>query len=412
MTAHAGDWSLAIDVGTHRIAAASAGTADDGARPTPAVVPLGTGGGTFLPSLVCLDDNGRMLLGEAATEAAARRPERAERAAKRALVEQERVLLGSTAVVTADLVTALLSQVLEQARVRHGGTAPGRTVLTHPAHWTPTQLARLGAAAGAAGITKPEFLPEPVAAAHHHAAGPGLPDSARPGDLRVGAHLAVYDLGSTLKTAVLAWDGARFTVVRTGGDPHLGGDDLDDCLRELLAERVLDRDPGLWQDLWEAVSPEAAQQRAELHRSLVAAREALSSSAGVDVPVPGYPEPFLVRGHEFRAAAEPVLERSFDVLAETLQKSGHTPGDLHAVIVAGGAGRTPRVSELIAERTGLLPLLAPDPSATVVLGALARPPAVAAGPGATRTPAGPVPGAAARSKSPSTFNPDDPFFEL
>ncbi|MFF4835968.1 Hsp70 family protein [Streptomyces sp. NPDC001315] len=374
MTEHMRDWSLAIDFGMYCTSAAASQSTGAEEDPAPTILPLGTGYGGLLPSLVCLDDNGRLLTGEAALEAAPHRPERAERAAKRALVEQEQVLLGGGAVATADLAAAVLTRALEQARARHGGTSPGRTVLTHPAHWAPQQLARLGAAAAAAEIPRPEFLPEPVAVARHHMAGRGLPDAAHLAEPSEGGHIAVYDLGGAFKVSVLAWDGRRFTVVRTGGDHDLGGDDLDECLRGLLAERVLDRDPGPWQDLWEDTSPDAVRQRVAVRRTLVAARETLSGSTSVDVRVPGYPEPFLVRGHEFRTAAEPVIERTYDLLAETVRQAGREPGDLHAVIIAGGAGRTPRVSDLIAERTGRLPLLARDPKAAVVLGALAQPP--------------------------------------
>lgn len=408
MTAHAGNWSLAIDLGARHVAAATSTSAREGGSPTATVLPPASGG-TSMPSLVCLDDKGLILTGEAARKAADRSPERTERAVVRALVEQERTLLGGRTVSTVDLAAAVLSDVLARARSRHGGALPGRTVLTHPADWAPTRLARLGAAAEAAGITRPAFLAEPVAAARHYAADPG-PGGLR--DLPQGARCAVYDVGAALKVSVLAWDGAEFTVVRTAGDPDLGGDQLDDCLRELLAERVLDRDPGPWQELWEGDSPDAARQRASLSRALVAAREALSGSASVDVRVPGYPEPFLIRAHEFRTAARPVVERGYELLADTVRLDGREPADLPAVLIAGGAGRTPLVSDLIVERTHRLPLLAAAPESAVALGALTTPRAVPHRPQPADEQPVPPPEAKSPGRPAGYFIPDDLGFEF
>lgn len=398
MATRRGGWSLAIDLGTCRTAAATAG---GGPGAAPAVLPVGDGGESYLGSPVCLGTDGRLLTGQAASAAADRWPERAERGVRRALVEQEQVLLGGRPVPTVDLAAAVLSRVLARAQEAHGGTAPARTVLTHPAHWTPRQVDRLRDAAVAAGVAEPGFLAEPLAAAHCYREVHGLPDAATGGELPAGARVAVHDLGGTFTAAVLAWDGREFTVERAGAQEDLGGADLDECLRGLLAERAADRDPGPWQELWEGTSPDTAAPRAALHRTLAAAREALSAGASTDVPVPGYAEPFLVRRREFEAAAEPVVERGYEVLAELLRRDGREPGGLAAVLLAGGAGRTPLVSDLIAARTGRLPLLAPDPKAVVVLGALGRQEPAAGG-----TQPGPAAGGTKH------FVPHDPGFEF
>ncbi|MFF3320733.1 Hsp70 family protein [Streptomyces sp. NPDC002889] len=316
----------------------------------------------YLPSLVCLDADGTPLTGRAALQRAVNRPDLTERAPKRALVRQDGVILGERRVSTAELAAAVLRRTLTEAQAVHGGSAPSRTVLTHPARWGAAERTRLGEAAALAGIDGPEYLPEPVAAALHHAEAGEVPE---------GDCLAVYDLGGgTFDTAVLRRTSNGFTTVAVGGDPHLGGEDLDECLAALLAERAEARDPLPWDELWGSAEPGQVAQRALLRRELTAAKEALSTASSVDLAVPGYPEPFLIRSHEYRSAVEPLLARSHDLLTATVREAGLEPAALHAVVLTGGASRTPRVSDLIAEREQRLPLLTADPKASVVLGAL------------------------------------------
>ncbi|MFD9368482.1 Hsp70 family protein [Streptomyces sp. NPDC060020] len=368
-TARAGrgerDWSLAVDFGTCFTTAATFG--DEAAVGGVGPRSLEIENSRCLPALVCLDDSGALLTGRAAQQRAAHHPDQAERAPKRALARQSAVLLGGRPVPAAELAAAVLRRVYAEARAAHDGRTPARTVLTHPARWGTAERGRLADAAARAGIADPGFLPEPVAAALHHGQVHAVPE---------GGAVAVYDLGGgTFDTAVLRRTARGFDTVAIGGDPYLGGEDLDECLRDLLAERAADRDPDPWHALWDDPGPPAAAQRAALGRELTAAREALSQTGSVDLAVPGYPQPFLIRAHEYSAAAEPLLSRSYELLAATIADAGLDPADVHEIVLTGGASRTPRVSDLIAERIGRLPLLTADPKSAVVLGALAVLPA-------------------------------------
>ncbi|MFF3942092.1 Hsp70 family protein [Streptomyces phaeofaciens] len=357
----------------------------------------------YLPSVVALDADGTPLTGRAALQRAVNRPDLTERAPKRALVRQTAVLLGGRAVPTEELAAAVLRRVRGAALAAHGGTAPVRTVLTHPVRWGAAELGRLTRAAALAGIDAPELLPEPVAAALHHTRTTEVPE---------GACLAVYDLGGgTFDTAVLRRTAGGFDTVAVGGDPHLGGEDLDDCLAALLRERALARDPDPWKELTESGDPALNAQLALLRREIVAAKEALSTAGSVEVAVPGYPEPFLLRAHEYREAATPLLTHSHEVLSATVSEAGLDPAALHAVVLTGGASRTPLISDLIAEREGRLPVLSADPKATVALGALAADgltPAGSSAPAGHRAGPGPL-----ALRGPRYLRPDgDPDFEF
>jgi len=86
--------------------------------------------------------------------------------------------------------------------------------------------------------------------------------------------------------------------------------------------------------------------------------------------VPGYDTRFLIRRHQFEDAVSEDLERSVEQLLDTIGSAGLAPADLDALVLAGGASRMPRVSDLLAERLGLLPHITPDPKSVVAHGAL------------------------------------------
>ncbi|MER7706797.1 Hsp70 family protein [Kitasatospora sp. NPDC097605] len=365
------DWSLAIDFGTcFTTAAVRVEQAGAASGPVAAVAAVEIENSRYLPSLVCLDDGGGLLTGRAAVQLAAQWPERAEQHPKRALLRQPAVLLDDREVATVDLAAAVLARAADEARTRQGGTAPARTVLTHPADWTRDDLERLVEAARRAGLDAPELLPEPVAAARFHAA-----------DLRAGGGdgpIAVYDLGGgTVDIAVLRREADGFRAVAVAGDPDFGGRDLDQALFELLRDRALDLDPEPWQRLWSDPAPAAAHQRSQLARELTLAKESLSKTGTVYLAVPGYPDRFVVQGGEYRQAVAPALTASVGLLERTVARAGLTPDELGAVVLCGAASQTPPVADLVAAWLGRSPDLAADPKAAVALGALTDPPAPA-----------------------------------
>ncbi len=108
-----------------------------------------------------------------------------------------------------------------------------------------------------------------------------------------------------------------------------------------------------------------------LRRDITEAKESLSATTSVRITVRGYREPFLIGRPEYEAAIDNCLRRSLDTLVSTVRSAGLSPADLQAVLLAGGASRTPRVSDLLAAELGMLPRTSADPKSVVALGALA-----------------------------------------
>jgi molecular chaperone DnaK (HSP70) len=65
----------------------------------------------------------------------------------------------------------------------------------------------------------------------------------------------------------------------------------------------------------------------------------------------------------------PLVESTLDSVSKALQDSGKKPGDMDAILLVGGSTRTPLVSSLLMDKTGLEPRQDVHPDLAVALGA-------------------------------------------
>jgi molecular chaperone DnaK (HSP70) len=330
------------------------------------ITDLTFGGIALLPSAVALGPGGQVLTGWEALDQAQAHPCTALRMPKRAVAAGASVRLDRTSVPVAGLVAAVLDRVRAEAVRCHSGVAPREVIMCHPAAWTDAELGEIAAA----GLPELVFVPEPIAAARHFLMGCPGPDCGQDDSVDIAADsVAVFDFGVGLDIALLRRDGDQLKVIgQSGGDAELGGDDLDERMMDLLADRAYQADPLAW-DAISSTDPKPAPGLAPLRRQVSGARETLSSLLYADIAVPGFAAPFRITRREFDAAALPDLDRAAALAETAITMAGLALADV-SVALAGAVSRTPAVSDVLAARFGTLPLTAPDPKATVAHGAL------------------------------------------
>jgi YVTN family beta-propeller protein len=222
-------------------------------------------------------------------------------------------------------------------------------VLTHPASWKAPRRAVLeaafaAAAAGLAGIGEPEFVEEPVAAAHWFARR----HPPQPGDC-----FGVYDLGGgTFDTAVVRATADGYEVVKSGGDDLLGGCEFDLLLLNYLGERyIAPVNAQLWDQLSPMVpppdDPEVAGKRLRLQARVRLLKEQLTTTKSVNFDLPGVPEPKLVTRGDYEALIADSIDATITQLEDTIADAGLTPQDLNAIYLIGNAARTPLVGDAL-----------------------------------------------------------------
>ena len=355
MDATNGSWALAIDFGTSYTSAALA--AADG------VDLIDLHGDRRVPSLVYLDEDGRLLVGVLAANQSAGAPDRVERTPKARVGRSPILLLGGQAVPVVDAVGALVAAFVEEARRRRGGSAPSAVTFTHPVRWGEHRRRVLLDAAAAAGLDaeSARLVEEPVAAAAAFRS-----ERVRPGDL-----VAVYDLGGgTFDAAVLRVTETGFVVAGPpGGDDDVGGEVFDDRLLAHVGEQVAAVDPEGWQALTGSQERRWRRAHAQLRDQVRLAKETLSIAGQATVYVPGLDRDVLVTRGEFEDLIAADVQRTLDVLDEVIGAAGATAGELAAVYPVGGSSRIPLVANRLQEHYGDRVVTWDDPQAVVALGA-------------------------------------------
>src|SRR5690242_16266874 len=212
----------------------------------PTVIP-GRGGRAMVPSVVAMTDNG-LIVGDSAKEHLTRNPERTVYSVKRfmgkgladvqselayfpySLTEQGgviRIKLGDKS-YSPPQISAMILKELKQRAEAHLGESIAKAVITVPAYFNDSQRQATKDAGMIAGLEVVRIINEPTAASLAY----GLQEKTQ-------GTIAVYDLGGgTFDISILKLKNGIFEVLATNGDTHLGGDDIDRRIADVLLEEI------------------------------------------------------------------------------------------------------------------------------------------------------------------------------
>jgi len=313
----------------------------------------------MLPSCVGFSASGELLVGEAARNQQALYPERTVRSIKRKMGSEEKVRLGNKDFLPEEISALILRELAEWAN-RALGERPQKAVITVPAYFSDAQRNATREAGALAGLEVVRILNEPTAASLAYGYGDGSRHT-----------VLIYDLGGgTFDVSVVTVEGEITEVLASHGNNHLGGDDFDDLLAERLAAEfekqhgvdVRQGYPAAKARLWWAA--EEAKKKLSFEPYVKIREEALVTR----LFRPLHLEMEISRD-EYEAMIRPLVESTLDSVSKALQDSGKKPGDMDAILLVGGSTRTPLVSNLLIEKTGLEPRQEVHPDLAVALGA-------------------------------------------
>ena len=343
------------------------------------IIPNAEGNRTT-PSIVAFTKNGERLVGQTAKRQAVTNPRNtifsikrlmgrkyAETARERELVPYEIVEAanGDAHVKAGDHVysppeiSAMILQKLKTDAEAFLGEKITQAVITVPAYFNDSQRQATKDAGKIAGLEVLRIINEPTAAALAY----GL-------DKKNDETVAVYDLGGgTFDISVLDIGDGVFEVKATNGDTHLGGDDFDQAIINLLADDFqkengvdLRKDPQALQRLKEA----AEKAKCELSSSM---------SSDVNLPFitmnqsgPVHLNVTLTRAR-LEQLCEPLLERTSAPCGNCLRDAEVSADKIKEVILVGGMTRMPKVQETAQKIFGKEPHKGVNPDEVVAAGA-------------------------------------------
>jgi molecular chaperone DnaK len=364
---------IGIDLGTTNSVVAIL----DGSQPE--IIANSTGARTT-PSVLSLGSGGEWLVGDVAKRQLAGKPDltvysikrlmgmRFEEVGDEVATKSYKIVKGDKGMASVEIdgesysPVELSAMILSEIRARVEevlGEEVSDAVITVPAYFNDAQRQATQDASRVAGLNTLRIINEPTAAALAY----GL-------DKGEERNIAVFDLGGgTFDISILHLGDGVFEVKATGGDTHLGGDDFDQTIIDWMIEEFA-----------EQTGVDLGEDRAASGRLKEASEKAkieLSSGLETNIQLPfiatrdGEPlhlELSLSRAR-FERMVQPLIDRTLESCLAALEDSGFTPLQIDEVILVGGATRVPAVQRAVEELFAKMPNKSVHPDEVVALGA-------------------------------------------
>ncbi len=315
-------------------------------------------GEKILPSVVGVDDQGSILVGETARNQYLLYPERTVKSVKRLMGQDTQVnMAGET--YRPQEISAMILKRLKAIAEQHLGHSVSKAVITVPAYFSDAQRQATREAGEIAGLDVVRMINEPTAAALVY--GAGKTEAKR---------MLVYDLGGgTFDVSVVNIQNGVVEVLSSHGDNHLGGDDFDQQIINHI-ESHLKTEHGL-----DIIGDSKAMAR--ITRAAERAKIELSSQPFVRIEEeylteqdgnPVHLALELARS-DYENLIEHFIDATLDAVHIALQGAKLTATDINDIILVGGSTRTPCIRERLFDQFGFEPHGEVDPDLCVALGA-------------------------------------------
>ena len=339
-------------------------------------------GGRTTPSIVAISKSGDRLAGLLAKRQAVTNPENTIYSVKRLIgrkfedeeVKKDKELLpykieksddGGVKVKMSgksyrpeEISAMILQKLKHDAEARLGGKAEG-AIITVPAYFNDSQRKATKDAGEIAGLKVLRIINEPTAAALAY----GF-------NKKKDEKIVVYDFGGgTFDVSVLEVGDDVIEVKSTGGDTHLGGDNIDQIIMGWVISEFK-KQSGI-----DVAKDVLALQR--IKEASEKAKHELSSTFETEINIPfitsgaSGPEHLLVKfaRTKLEELTGGLIKKSIDITRKVVEDSGLKLGEINEIILVGGQTRMPAMQKAVKDLFGKEPNKSVNPDEVVAVGA-------------------------------------------
>lgn len=307
-------------------------------------------GKNLTPSVISLDDNGEILIGDIAKERLITHPHSTVSNFKRDMGTGKIYKLGTNEFTPTELSSLILRSLKEDAEA-YLGEEVNEAIISVPAYFSDIQRKATQQAAELAGLRVDRLISEPTAAAIAY----GLDN------INTDLVFLVFDLGGgTFDVSILELFDDIMQVRSVAGDNYIGGEDFTKVIynyfinhnnidRKLLDRKVVSR----------------LKKIAEECKILLSEKEEYEMVMSIDDKE--Y-RTTITRGL-FEKLCNNLIQRLMQPMARALRDADITIDDLDAVILMGGATRMPIIKNIVSKVFKMYPYANINPDETVSIGA-------------------------------------------
>ncbi len=268
------------------------------------------------------------------------------------------VKMGENWLKPEEISAMVLSKLKADAEARIGEKIE-EAVITVPAYFDDAQRQATKNAGEIAGLKVRRIINEPTAAALAY----GF-------NKQKNEKIVVYDFGGgTFDISVLEIGDDVVEVKSTGGDTHLGGDDIDKIIMDYLVGEYkksegadLSKDPLALQRLKEAAEK---------------AKHELSSAVDTEINLPyitsdsSGPKHFIMKisRAKLEELVGKLIDRSIALVKQVIKEAGLEIKDINEIVLVGGQTRMPAIQQAVKTLFGKEPHLGINPDEVVAMGA-------------------------------------------
>jgi molecular chaperone DnaK len=344
-------------------------------------------GGNITPSVVAINKAGERLVGVLAKRQSITNPENTVYSVKRLVgrkFEDEEVqrdlkvlpykiekdgdkvkVVMSDKQYSPEEISAFILQKIKSDAEAYLGEKVTDAVITVPAYFNDSQRHATKDAGTIAGLNVQRIINEPTAAALAY----GL-DKKDKRDRKV----AVYDFGGgtfdiTILDIGVIENESSFEVLSTGGDTHLGGDDVDRKIMDwIIDEFKKEEEVDLTNDKIALQRIKEAAEKAKIELSQNLETEINLPFITADANGPKHLVKRFTRA-KLEELVGGLIERTAPIVEQAIRDAKVSASDIDEVILVGGQTRMPLIQETVKKAFGKEPSRGVNPDEVVAIGA-------------------------------------------
>ena len=307
-------------------------------------------GSYITPSAVSIDDDGQILIGEAAKDRLISHPDNSASEFKRNMGLRTTVVLAGTSYTPEELSSLILKKIKADCEA-YLGEPVEEAIISVPAYFDDNSRRATRIAADLSGLKVERLINEPSAAALAYLNKNGYKD---------GTYLVIDFGGGTLDVSVVDVFDNIIEILAVSGNNRLGGKDFNEAIvQDFCTKNGLDH---------EKLS---SAEKAVVYRAAERAKIELSEIPMVMMEVPLDKKKYMLTltNQELISISRPIFEGIRDPVRKAIHDSRKTLEGIDSIILVGGSCKMPTVREFIRQITGLEPVTSVNPDTAIAEGA-------------------------------------------